>query len=332
MSLVAINFGALPVWVNSLVILGTITLLAVGAYYVVESATRIAQRLHVSELVIGLTVVAFGTSAPEFAVTLNSAFRGYGDISVGNIVGSNIFNLGFILGGCALVRTINTSAHLLRRDGTILIVSSVLLLGLIVSDLTLSHLDGALLFLLFAAYLFYLFRSRKALPSTDAEERARVPEPGRRARPLLQEWLLLIVGLACIVYGSHLLVGSSTALAKTFGVSEWVIGVTVVAVATSVPELVVSLVAILKHRHGISVGNIIGSSIFNVLGVLGLAGILRPVGVDPMARFSLAALAVMVLVLLVFIRTGWRISRLEGVALLVMATVMWVTILMLQGA
>jgi cation:H+ antiporter len=317
-----INFDSLPFLVNTLVILGSCLLLGVGAYYVVESATHITQRAGISELVIGLTVVAFGTSAPEFAVTINAAIQSHGDISVGNIVGSNIFNLGFILGGCALVRAITTSSILLRRDGTILIASTLLLLSLIISDLSLDRYDGGVLFVLFLIYLVYLFKSRHVLVDIEKDlETLKAIDEGRTS--LWYEWGLLIVSLVCIVGGSHLLVVSSTVVAKAFGISEWVIGVTIVAAATSTPEFVVSIMAVLRKRYSIGAGNLVGSCIFNVLGVLGLAGMLRPVDLDPMARVSLTALSGMVFIVLVFIRTGWRVSRLEGIILFAIAAAFW---------
>ena len=162
-------YDTIPIWGNGLLILATIILIGKGAHWVVESAAHIAKRLGVSELVIGLTVVALGTSAPEFAVTLIAAFKGQGDISVGNIVGSNIFNLGFILGGCALVRAIPTDPTLLRRDGLVLGSTTLLLLALIGWDLRLDRVDGAILFVLLGVYLGYLFKSRHVVPGTEQE-------------------------------------------------------------------------------------------------------------------------------------------------------------------
>lgn len=312
----------LPVWGHALVILVTILLIGKGAHWVVESAARLAKRLGISELIIGLTVVALGTSAPEFAVTLIAAFKGQGDISVGNIVGSNIFNLGFILGGCALVRAIPTDPTLLRRDGAVLGATTLLLLALIGWNLRLDRYDGALLFILLCVYLGYLFKSRHAMPGAE-QELGKFTAGDEDIKPLWHEGALLVVGLVCIIVGSHFLIGSATAVARAFGISEWVIGVTIVAAGTSAPEFATSLMGVLKGRYGISAGNVIGSDIFNMLGVLGLAGLLRPMEVDPMARVSLAALSGMVFVVLIFMRTGWRLSRLEGLALVTIAMARW---------
>ncbi len=317
----SLDFENLPVWLNALVILGTIVVIGKGAHWVVDSASLLAARLRISELIVGLTIVAFGTSAPEFAVTLIAAFKGHGDISVGNIVGSNIFNLGFILGGCALVRAIPTSPTLLWRDGMVLGGTTLLLLALIGWDLELGYVDGAILFSLLGVYLGYLFRVRRKIPRT--EERAEKAPDTRLAISWQRDLALLLLGLVCIVGGSHLLVESATSVARALGISKWVIAVTVVAAGTSAPEFATSLVGVLRGRYGISAGNVIGSDIFNLLGVLGLAGLLRPVGIDPMARMSLAALCGMVFVVLIFMRSGWRVSRLEGLVLVVIAAGRW---------
>jgi cation:H+ antiporter len=315
----SIDFSSLPIWANSLIVLVAIVVIGQGAHWLVEAAAQIANRLGISELIIGLTVVALGTSAPEFAVTLTAAFKNQGDISVGNIVGSNIFNLGFILGGAALFRAIPTNRMLLVRDGLVLLVASVALLLIIGIDLKLNWWDGAILASGLVIYLGILFRQRKAPPGAEEE----VGELVSGKHSLARNIVMLVVGLTSILLGSHFLVDSATAIARAFGVSEWVIGVTIVAAGTSAPEFATTLAGVLKQRYDISAGNLIGSDIFNLLGVLGVAGLLRPVEVDPMARFSLAALMAMVLAALFFMRTGWRISRFEGLILVLIAAARW---------
>jgi len=321
MSALGIDLDKLPIYANVLIVVASILIIAQGAHWLVEAAARIAKRLGVSELVIGLTVVAFGTSAPEFAVTITAAFKDHGDISVGNIVGSNIFNLGFILGGCAAFRAIPTSMTLFKRDAPVLAGTSVLLLGLLGIDLRLGRYDGVVLFALLIGYLALLFKQRKdgavppeELPSTVAA----------RAPSLPRDSGLLLLGLVLVTGGSQVLVDSATAVARAFGVSEWVIGVTIVAAGTSAPEFATTLAGVMHRRFDISAGNLIGSDIFNLLGVLGLAGMLQPVGVDPMARYSILAMVLMVGVVLVFMRTGWRISRLEGLLLVLIALARWI--------
>jgi len=289
-----------------------------GASVMVEAAGRIAKRLGVSELIIGLTVVAFGTSAPEFAVTLYSAFEGKGDISVGNIVGSNIFNLGFILGGCALVRAIPTTRKLLMRDGLVLGGSTVLILGLVGLDLRLDRHDGILLFALLLVYLVYLFKNRHdesvVIDESSSEDK----------KTLVRDVFLLLAGMMGIVVGAFVMVESATALARSIGISDWVIAVTIVAAGTSAPEFATSLAGVLKGRFEISAGNLIGSDIFNLLGVLGVAGIMHPLSIPHEARVSLYALCAMVFLVLFFIKTGWKVSRVEGGILVIIALLRWV--------
>lgn len=313
--------------VNALVVIVSIVVVGLGAGSMVDAASRIAKRFGVSELIIGLTVVAFGTSAPEFAVTLYSAFEGQGDISVGNIVGSNIFNLGFILGGCALVRAIPTSRKLLQRDGFVLGGSTLLILGLIGYDLHLSKTDGLLLFSLLIIYLIYLFKNRHDSEASIAAHGGDADE----SKTLVHDTVFLGLGLVGIVGGAFIMVESATALARSVGISDWVIAVTIVAAGTSAPEFATSLAGVLKGRYEISAGNLIGSDIFNLLGVLGVAGILRPLEIDEAARWSLFALCAMVFLVLYFIRTGWKVSRLEGGILVLIALLRWVFDFSQQG-
>lgn len=291
---------------DSIIIILSIGALWWGAVWVVDSASSIASRLGISEIVIGLTVVAFGTSAPEFAVTLLAAIREQADISVGNIVGSNIFNLGFILGGVACVRVISTSRKLVFRDGSILILSSLLLVYFLY-DSSLARWEGIVLFILLAIYLFFLFIKKESI------------EEEIQTGPFhWYEIPRLIIGLVFIVGGGYFLVDSASNLARVIGLSEWVIGVTIVAAGTSTPEFATSLVAIIKKKHGISAGNLVGSNLFNLLGVLGLAATIRPMSVDNEAFISIIMLTGLTVVVIFLMRTGWRISRQEGIVLIIL--------------
>jgi len=321
---VSLNFdiAGFPLWANGILVLVMIGVIGLGAHWVVEAASRIAKRLGVSELIIGLTIVAFGTSAPEFAVTIIAAVKGQGDISIGNIVGSNIFNLGFILGGCALVRAIPIGRTMLKRDGFVLGATTVLLLALMGWDLRLDRYDGALLFVLLIVYLVVLFKQR--LAGKDGEEGEEDDVGHSVSTSVSRDAFLLVAGLAAIVGGSHVMVEAASSIARGLGVSEWVIGVTIVAAGTSAPELATSLAGVIKGRYALSAGNIIGSDIFNLLGVLGLAGMMRGMEVDPMARLSIAALCGMVFLVLFLMRTGWRLSRIEGGVLVGVAVLRWV--------
>ncbi len=297
-----------------LIILFSIVVIAQGAAWLVDASVRIARRMGVSELVIGLTIVAAGTSAPEFAVTLLAAFRGMGDISVGNIVGSNIFNLGFILGGTAIVRSLATNNKVVVRDGGFLLVGTLMLTAFL-WDLSLGFWEGATLLVLLVAYLGHLFWVKEAVEIETEEEEG---ESYNWYDPLL-----LLLGLALVVGSSHLLVISASDLAELAGISQWVIGATIVAAGTSAPELATSIVAALRGKHGISVGNLLGSDIFNMYGVLAVTAMIRELPVDPEAHSNLLALILMVVVVIVFMRTGWRISRWEGIVLVLLGLGRW---------
>jgi cation:H+ antiporter len=297
---------------NILLILLSVLVLWGGAVWIVESAARIARRLGLSDLVIGLTVVAIGTSSPEFAVTVGAALKGQGDISVGNVIGSNIFNLGFILGGVAMVRAIATSRTMVMRDGGVLIAITLLLL-LFFLDLHIARWEGMILLALLVLYIGSLLYFREAIEDAPLGEFRWYEIPR------------LLIGLALVIGGGHFMVEAAVALARMVGISEWAIGVTIVAAGTSAPEFATSLVALLRGRHGISAGNLIGSDIFNLLGVLGLAATIRPMTVDPSVYSSLWMLAGMVVLVVIFLmRTGWSLSRWEGALLVLINLIRWI--------
>lgn len=311
---------ALPLWINLLLILVSAVLLALAAKVVVDSAVALAQRLGVSELVVGLTVVALGTSAPEFGVTMVAAFQGQNEISVGNIVGSNIFNIGFILGGAALIRSIPSAKELVWRDAGMLVFSSLLLVFLVGRDLTLSHLDGVILISVLVGYLILVFRQRKGVTPTPDDVEDRIPQA--ESQPV-REFVRLLLGLASIGMASHILILSATAVARDMGISEWVIAVTVVAAGTSLPELATTLAGFVRGHLSVGVGNVLGSDIFNLLGVLGVAGLMENMEIRAAAQGSLIALAAMTVLTLVFLRSGWELTRKEGVVLILVAAFRW---------
>jgi|TARA_B100000959_G_scaffold48497_1_gene49760 cation:H+ antiporter len=294
------------------IVLVCVGVIAKGASWLVDSASKIAKRLGISELVIGLTILALGTSAPEFAVSILAALKGSGNIAIGNIVGSNIFNLGFILGGTAIVHSLQTSRIVIVRDGFFLLFGTFLLLFFL-WDLTLTRFEGGVLFSLLILYLVYLYVKREPL---EAEQ-----EMGKM---LWWDPLVLILGLVMVLIGAHFMVESAINLARYMGVSEWVIGATVIAAGTSAPEFATSLAAALRSRYGMSVGNLIGSDIFNLFGVLGVAGILNNIPVSLDARMHLVFLSLMVALVLVFMRTGWVVSRREGYILVMIGLVRWI--------
>lgn len=290
-------------------------LLWFGANWIVNSAALIARKYNVSELVIGLTIVALGTSAPEFLVTLNAALRGHNDISLSNVVGSNIFNLGFILGLMALIKPLRTGKILLYRDGMLLFGTTI---SILLVSLTgeLGRMYGAVLMAALIIYLVYLGMKREA-PSEELEE---IPH-----RPVQwYDWLLLPAGFVAISVGGHLMVTAATFIATKLGVSSWVIGVTIVAAGTSLPELVTCLAASVRGKNEMLLGNLIGSDFFNFAGVLGLTCMLRPLPVSPEALSGLYALVFMVGLVLIMMRTGWQVSRLEGGLLIAINLMRWV--------
>jgi cation:H+ antiporter len=297
--------------VHILIILVCILGLWGGAVWIVESASRIAKKLGLSELVIGLTIVAIATSAPEFAVTISAAIANKMSISVGNVVGSNIFNLGIILGLVALFGSIKTTKSILYRDAGLLVFTGILLL-IFFADETLSLLEGIILGTTLVIYLVYLVRHKE---KSDEE----VPAGNFKWYDIIR----LVVGVGLIILSANKLVESSSALARLFGISEWMIGITIVAAGTSVPELATSIVAVAKGRHGLSIGNLIGSDLFNMLGVLGVAAIIRPLVIAEADYLSIIFLAVNLIIIFIMIRTGWKITRLEGGILIAIALARW---------
>ncbi len=290
----------------------SLLLLWKGSEWLVESAARIAKHLGISQLIIGLTVVALGTSAPEFAVTIGAAINGQSNISVSNVIGSNIFNLGFILGGVAVIKAIESSPRLIKRDGTILVVSTILLF-LFLFNLHLSRIEGIIFALGLILYNLYLFHQREPID---------IKLKHTPAKKL--DVMILIVGILLVIAGGYLLREGSVFIARSIGISNWVIGATVVAAGTSAPEFATSLMASLRGHHSISAGNLIGSCIYNTLGVLGLAAIIRPLNVMHNARSSTLMLSGLIILSLIFLATGKKIARKEGLILLAIGIVIWI--------
>lgn len=300
---------------SSLIVLLCILGFWFGANWLVDSAVRIARKIGVSELIIGLTIVAIGTSAPEFAVSISSAAADQLDISIGNIVGSNIFNVGFILGGLAFFRPVITSRNLVYRDGLVVIAATILLM-IFMWDQLLTWVEGVIFLILLVAYVGYLYIKRQA-PDEDLPEGSfswwDVP------------WFLF--GLIIVVASGNFFVTHASVIAQYYGVSDWVIGVTVVAFGTSAPEIATSAVALLRGHTDISAGNLIGSNIFNLMGVLGLAPTIARGGqmlVDRSAQESTYILLVLMILVVYLMRTRWQVSRWEGAFLFLFGLVSWI--------
>jgi cation:H+ antiporter len=268
-------------WITALLIAGGLTILVIGAEVLVRGASRLAAALGISPLVIGLTIVAFGTSSPELAVSLQSALNGQPDLAVGNVVGSNILNVLLILGLSALITPLIVAQQLVRLDVPIMIGASLLVWVLALNG-AISQVEGASLFILMLAYIgFLLWQSRRehnAAVEAEYAQEYTSHEPKSMRRNLING-VLVVVGLALLVLGSRLFVQGASDLARTFGLSELVIGLTIVALGTSLPEVAASLMAAFKGERDIAVGNVVGSNIFNLLTVLALTALIAPGGV-----------------------------------------------------
>lgn len=293
--------------------------LYLGAEWMVRGAARLARSLGISALVVGLTVVAFGTSAPELIVTTVAALRGQPGVAVGNVIGSNIANVGLILGIAGLISPLRAEMRLLRQEVPVMVASSLLLV-LLALDFEFSRLDGLLCLLGFVGYIVLVLRTARDEPATvEARyhqfETAGTLEPSGESRTW--DIVLLVSGLAALAAGANLLVAAAVFIARELGVPDVTIGLTVVAIGTSLPELATSVVAAVRREADIALGNIIGSNIFNVLAILGVASVTRPLAVDPtLFRFELPVMVGLGLVLPVFIWTRLTLARLEGGILL----------------
>lgn len=314
-----------------LLLIAGLSLLVGGAELLVRGATGLAGRLGVSPLVIGLTVVAFGTSAPEIAVSLSAAYAGKPDLAIGNAVGSNIFNVLLILGMSALIRPLIVDQRLIRIDVPIMIGTSVLL-WLLLIDGRLGRIDGLILFAGIAGYVALAIRSaRREEPAVRAEYEAAVP---MRKKHFWLPVALIAAGLAGTVLGARWFVHGAVSIATSLGMSELTIGLTIVAAGTSLPELATSLVAALRGQRDIAVGNVVGSNIFNVLAILGLVGLVVPDNIIVPAAVRVFDLPVMIAVAvacLPIVFTGHVIRRWEG-GLFLAGYVAYVTYLVLDAS
>ena len=293
--------------------------LIIGAEALVRSASRLAAVLGISPLVIGLTVVAFGTSSPELAVSIKSALSGQASIAVGNVVGSNIFNVLFILGISALIVPLVVAQQLVRLDVPLMIALSVIVLILSLDE-SFSRIDGLMLVMGLILYVWFLISQSRRESVEVRDEYARELGSKGAAKGFWGKNLGLIFGgLILLVLGSRWLVGSAVAFAQYLGVSELVVGLTIVAAGTSLPEVVTSVIAALRGERDIAVGNVIGSNLFNIMGVLGLASIIAPTGIDAspaVVGFDIPVMIGVALVCLPIFFTGGVISRKEGLLLL----------------
>lgn len=299
--------------VNILLLLVGLGLVVLGADWIVNGASSIARRAGISEFVIGLTIVGFGTSCPELVVSLTGAIEGNSDISVGNVVGSNIFNVLFILGLTAMVLPVGMTDKNRRIDIPITLGVTILLviLGITgsMSGPVISRWEGVLMLLVFSAYLFYCFKS---------DSKDEFSETQRATLSITKSIALTLTGLAGLIFGGDLFVDSATALARQIGVSDKFIAVTILAGGTSLPELATSLVAAIKGKEQLALGNILGSNVFNAMMILGLSSVITPLSFASMTIVDIITLVLSAVLLLIWAYTGRknRIDRREGAAML----------------
>ena len=299
--------------VNILLLLVGLGLVVLGADWLVTGASSIARRAGISEFVIGLTIVGFGTSCPELVVSLSGAIEGNSDISVGNVVGSNIFNVLFILGLTAMVLPVGMTDKNRRIDIPITLGVTILLIILGItgsmSGPGISRWEGVLMLLVFSAYLFYCFKS---------DSKDEFSETQQATLSITKSIALTLTGLAGLIFGGDLFVDSATALARQIGVSDKFIAVTILAGGTSLPELATSLVAAIKGKEQLALGNILGSNVFNAMMILGLSSVITPLSFASMTIVDIITLVLSAVLLLIWAYTGRknRIDRREGAAML----------------
>lgn len=300
-----------------LMLLGGLVVLVIGAELLVRGASRLAAAVGISPLVIGLTVVAFGTSSPEMAVSVQAALSGQSgaDIALGNVVGSNIFNVLFILGLSAVVAPLIVSQQLVRLDVPIMIGVSIILFFMAL-DGNISRIDGIILFTGIVAYtVFAIYQGRKESKAVEEEYAKEFSEKPKGTGQILLNLAFVVGGLVLLVLGSNWFVDGAISLARAFGVSELIIGLTIVAAGTSMPEVAASVMASIKGERDIAVGNVVGSNIFNILAVLGLSSIVGPAGINvaPSAlAFDIPVMIAVAIACLPIFFTGYEIARWEG--------------------
>ena len=301
---------------NIVYIIIGVALVLWGADRLTEGAAALARRMNVPEIVIGLTIVAAGTSAPELFVSLVSALNGTPDLAIGNVVGSNTMNTLLIVGVTALVAPMTISRSTVKKDIPFSVIASVLLIALCldsfaslsISGNTISRIDGLLMLAGFAAFMVYTLRVAKSGTS----------EPAAQTQKTVSPWLsaaFVLIGLACLVLGSNLFVNSASAVAYLLGVSESVVGLTIVAGGTSLPELATSVVAARKGQSAIAIGNVIGSNVFNILMILGLTATVCPMQIQGITLIDLSLMLLSVILLWLFSFTKLTVERWEGALL-----------------
>ena len=293
---------------NVVLLLAAIVIVLWGADKFTDGASSMARRWNVSELIIGLTVVAMGTSMPEFVVSFFSALEGSGDMSVGNVVGSNIFNSLVIIGVSALFMSLILTKKLITRDVIFVVCATLILISLSV-DGVVSLFDALVLLMCFAMFMVYSFNTSKNEPQEESEQKSVIYGWGKTL-------LFVILGIGCLIGGGELLVSSASKLATLCGISERVIGLTILAAGTSLPELATSVVAARKGSKGLALGNVIGSNLFNIFLILGVSALVNPLSIKGIGTMDWGVLMLSSILLFIFGRTGHKITKSEGIVLI----------------
>jgi len=298
---------------NILYIIIGVAVVLWGADRLTDGAVGLAAKMNIPQIVIGLTVVAMGTSMPEFFVSLVSAINGTPDLAVGNVVGSNIFNVLLIVGTAAVVAPMVISKTTVKKDIPFAVLASVLLFvfGL---DNYISRIDAAILTVVFIIFMIYTVRT--GIKGAAENKQSSDSEPNKKPMPVWKAILFVLLGLACLIFGSNLFVNAATEVATELGVSQAIIGLTIVAGGTSLPELATSVVAARKGESAIAMGNVIGSNVMNILMILGVTGLICPMQVNGITMIDLGVLLLSISLLWLFSFTKYKVERWEGVVLL----------------
>lgn len=315
-----------------LLLLVGFALLIIGADYFVKGASAISALLRVPPILVGLTIVSFGTSSPEATVSIIAALNGNDDVSLGNVVGSNLFNTLFVLGVTAFIAPLIVKSQTIRKEIPFSFLASITLLVLMAdiflqdfSDNMLTRSDGIILLLIFAVFLYYIFELARKSRNDFGEQPSKIEEKDKNR---VKNGAFTLGGLAAIVFGGDLVVKNSTEIALSLGMSEALVGLTIVAVGTSLPELVTSSVAAWKKESEIALGNIIGSNIFNILFVLGASATISPIRVNSLLFTDIAILILYTVVVLIFALTRLTIGKREGIFLAISYIVYMVYIIL----
>jgi len=298
---------------NFILLLAGFVILILGGNWLLKAAVGMSIRLQIPKIVIGMTVVSFATSAPELIVSLNSAIEGHADIALGNVIGSNIANLGLVLGTVLMIANIHVAKSFYKTDWPVMMFSSILFYFFVAFDGVLQRYEGLILFTLLIMFLIYLLKVQK--PAVVEE----IPDI-KSVLPIRLIWIYLVIGGIGLWLGSELLIEGAVNIAQQFGVSERIIGVTIISIGTSVPELAASIMAVIKKEKAISLGNLVGSNIFNILAVLGITSMVTPIKVIDTRLISFDIISMLIFALLilplVFIPVKMKLTWKSGLILL----------------